>query len=156
MKNLLVSFSGGETSAFMAQWLNNHYEELGYENIVHVFANTGLENEETLEFTQRCDEHFGLNIQWVEARVIHEYKKGTSYNRTDFDSAKRNGEPFEEMISKYGIPNQANPQCTRELKGAPISAFGKDWFNGEKHHIAIGIRQDESESAPTWIYLSVN
>jgi 3'-phosphoadenosine 5'-phosphosulfate sulfotransferase (PAPS reductase)/FAD synthetase len=45
MKNLLVSFSGGETSAFMAQWLNNHYEGLGYENIVFVFANTGLENE---------------------------------------------------------------------------------------------------------------
>ena len=143
MKNLLVSFSGGETSAFMAQWLNKHYEEFGYENIVFVFANTGLENEETLEFVERCDKHFKLNIQWVEADVIHEYKKGTKYTRTDFDNASRNGEPFEQMISKYGIPNQANPQCTRELKGAPIMAFGKVWFNGEKYHTAIGIRKDE-------------
>jgi len=145
MKNLLVSFSGGETSAFMAQWLNNHYEEYGYENIVFVFANTGLENEETLEFVERCDNHFGLNVQWIEANVIHEYKKGTTFYRTDFDNASRNGEPFEQMISKYGIPNQANPQCTRELKGAPISAFGKQWFNDEKYHTAIGIRQDEAD-----------
>jgi hypothetical protein len=145
MKNLLVSFSGGETSAYMAQWLNNHYEKYGYENIVFVFANTGLENEQTLEFVERCDKHFKLNIQWIEADVIHEYKKGTKYTRTDFDNASRNGEPFEQMISKYGIPNQANPQCTKELKGAPIMAFGKVWFNGEKYHTAIGIRKDEMD-----------
>jgi len=145
VKNLLVSFSGGETSAFMAQWLNNHYEKLGYENNVFVFANTGLENEQTLEFVERCDKHFGLNVQWIEANVIHEYKKGTTFYRTDFDNASRNGEPFEQVISKYGIPNQANPQCTRELKGGPISVFGKQWFNGEKYHTAIGIRQDEAD-----------
>ena len=145
MKNLLVSFSGGETSAFMAQWLNSHYEELGYENIVFVFANTGLENEQTLEFVDRCDKYFNLNVQWVEAEVIYEHKKGTRYYMTDFNNASRNGEPFEAMIKKYGIPNQANPQCTRELKGAPISAFGKIWFNGEKYHTAIGIRQDEAD-----------
>lgn len=143
MENLLVSFSGGETSAFMAQWLNNHYEEYGYKNIVFVFANTGLENEQTLEFVERCDKHFKLGMQWIEADVIHEYRKGTRFYRTDFDNASREGEPFEQMIKKYGIPNQANPQCTRELKGAPISAFGREWFNGEKYHTAIGIRTDE-------------
>ncbi len=129
----------------MAQWLNNHYEELGYENIVFVFANTGLENEKTLEFVERCDKHFKLNVQWIEAEVINEYKKGTRYYRVDFDTASRAGEPFEAMIKKYGIPNQANPQCTRELKGAPIAAFGKDWFNGEDYHTAIGIRIDEAD-----------
>ena len=143
IKNLLVSFSGGETSAFMSQYLKNYYKKLGYEKIVFVFANTGQENEETLEFVEKCDKHFKLYIQWIEADVIHEYRKGTRYYMTDFINASRNGEPFEEVISKYGIPNQANPQCTRELKGAPISAFGKDWFNGEKYHTAIGIRKDE-------------
>jgi hypothetical protein len=145
MKNLLVSFSGGETSAFMAQWLNSHYKELGYENIVFVFANTGLENEETLVFVNQCDNFFKLNVHWIEAKIVHEYRKGTKYHKTDFYNASRNGEPFEEMISKYGIPNRANPQCTRELKAAPISAFGKDWFNGEKYHTAIGIRIDETD-----------
>ena len=143
MKNLLVSFSGGETSAFMAQWLNRNYEKYGYENIVFVFANTGLESERTLEFVEKCDKHFQLNVQWIEAEVIYEYKKGTRFYMTNFDEASRNGEPFEAVIKKYGIPNQANPQCTRELKGAPISAFGKQYFNGEKYHTAIGIRNDE-------------
>jgi len=143
VKNLLVSFSGGETSAFMAQWLNNHYEDYGYENIVFVFANTGLENEQTLEFIYRCDKHFNLNIQWVEADVIYEHKKGTRHYMTDFDNASRTGEPFEQIIKKYGIPNQAFPHCTRELKQAPIKSFAKQYFNGEKYHIAIGIRNDE-------------
>jgi len=142
-KNLLVSFSGGETSAFMGQWLNNHYERFGYENIVFVFANTGQENEQTLEFVHRCDKYFNLNIHYVEADVIHEPKKGTRFYMTDFDNASRNGEPFEQIIKKYGIPNQAFPHCTRELKQAPIKAFGKQYFNGEKYDIAIGIRIDE-------------
>lgn len=143
IKNLLVSFSGGETSAFMAQWLNNHYEELGYENIVFVFANTGLENEQTLEFVERCDKHFRLNVQWIEADVKHGVRKGTGYYMTDFHNASIKGEPFESVIKKYGIPNMSHPHCTRELKQNPIKSFGKVWFNGEKYHTAIGIRGDE-------------
>lgn len=143
MKNLLISFSGGETSAFMAQWLKNHYTEFGYENIVFVFANTGLENEQTLEFVERCDTHFGLKLHWVEALVWQGERKGTGYTITDFEHAKRKGEPFEAIIQKYGIPNQATPHCTRELKQAPINSFAKVWFNGEAYHTAIGIRKDE-------------
>lgn len=143
MRNLLVSFSGGETSAFMAQWLNRTYEKYGYENIVFVFANTGLENEETLEFVDRCDKHFQLNVQWIEAEVIHGKRKGSKYLMTDYENASRKGEPFEQMIIKYGISNQSFPHCTRELKQNPIQAFGKQYFNGEKYHTAIGIRNDE-------------
>lgn len=143
MKNLLVSFSGGETSAFMAQWLNNHYEEYGYENIVFVFANTGLENEATLEFVEKCDKHFRLGVKWVEADVFYDQRKGTGHYLTDFDYASRNGEPFEAIIKKYGIPNKAFPHCTRELKQNPIKSFARDWFDGEDYHTAIGIRIDE-------------
>ena len=145
MKNLLVSFSGGETSAFMAQWLKNHYREFGYENIVFVFANTGLENEQTLEFVESCDIKFGLKLHWVEALVWQSIRKGTGYTLTDYEHAKRKGEPFESIIQKYGIPNQATPHCTRELKQAPIHSFAKVWFNGEKYHTAIGIRKDEAD-----------
>lgn len=145
VKNLLVSFSGGETSAFMSQWLNKHYEKYGYENIVFVFANTGLENEQTLEFVEQCDKHFNLNVQWVEANVNPNKGDGTDYYLTDFDNAKRNGEPFESVISKYGIPNQMYPHCTRELKEVPIRKFARNWFNGESYHTAIGIRSDEAD-----------
>jgi hypothetical protein len=143
VKNLLVSFSGGETSAFMAQWLKNHYREFGYENIVFVFANTGLENEQTLEFVERCDKHFKLNVQWVEAQPL---ERGYAYNLTDFKNASRKGEPFEKFIIKEGtIPNQNAPRCTDRLKQIPIKKFAKNYFNGEKYHTAIGIRKDEAD-----------
>ena len=141
-KNLLVSFSGGETSAFMAQWIKKHLE-YKYDNVVYVFANTGLENEQTLEFVQKCDDYWRLNVQWVEASVNFGERKGTGYTITDFENAKRKGEPFEKVIKKYGIPNQATPHCTRELKQAPIKSFARDYFNGEKYDTAIGIRNDE-------------
>lgn len=142
MKNLLVSFSGGETSAFMAQWIKRHLESR-YENTVYVFANTGIENEQTLEFVQQCDDHWKFRVQWVEAAVNFGQRIGTGYWLTDFDNAKRKGEPFEDIIRKYGIPNHASPHCTRELKLAPIRAFAKEWFRGKPYDTAIGIRIDE-------------
>ena len=145
MKNLLVSFSGGETSGFMAQWLKKHYIELGYENIVFVFANTGIENEQTLEFVDKCDNKFDLKLNWVEALVYQEERKSTGYSLTNFEYAKRKGEPFESIIKKYGIPNPATPHCTRELKQNPIKSFAKVWFNDEDYHTAIGIRRDETD-----------
>lgn len=143
-KNLLVSFSGGETSGFMVQWIKKHLEN-SYDRVVYVFANTGLENEQTLEFVQQCDNYWKLNVQWVECSINPEKGQGTRYWLTDFDNAKRNGEPFEAMIAKYGIPNQSAPMCTRELKQNPIKSFAKDWFDGEKYDTAIGIRIDEAD-----------
>jgi hypothetical protein len=142
MKNLVVSFSGGETSAFMAQWIRKNLIN-NYDKIVYVFANTGLENEQTLEFIRKCDDYWSFDIQWVEASVNHGERKGTGYSLTNFKEAKRKGEPFEAMIQKYGIPNPAFPHCTRELKQAPIREFGKNWFNAERYDTAIGIRNDE-------------
>lgn len=75
-KNLLVSFSGGETSAFMAQWIKKHLED-NYDRVVYVFANTGLENEQTLEFVQQCDDYWKFNVQWVEASVYQNERKGS-------------------------------------------------------------------------------
>jgi hypothetical protein len=149
MKNLLVSFSGGETSAFMAQWLKRHYKSFGYENILFIFANTGFENEETLLFADQCDRHFDLNLVWVEAKIIKGYRKGTRHNVTSFANAKRDAEPFEAFIAKYGIPNHANPQCTSELKERPITSYAREFFKGEKWHTAIGIRLDEADRINT-------
>ena len=143
MKNLLVSFSGGETSGFMAQWLKKHYKDLGFENICFVFANTGQENEQTLLFTEQCDKAFNLGVVWVEAKVNQEKGKGVRHRIVDFNSASRNGRPFEDMIRKFGIPNQAAPFCTRDLKLYPIESYAKEYFKGDKYATAIGIRIDE-------------
>ena len=143
MSRLFISFSGGETSAFMAQWLmKNRADEYG--EVICLFANTGQENEETLYFVSQCDRAFDLNVVWVEADVRHGERKGTGHKIVDFTSASRHGEPFEEVIKKYGISNQAYPHCTRELKLAPMTSYLKSigWDRGT-YDTAIGIRADE-------------
>lgn len=140
MKKLLISFSGGETSAYMTQWclanLKNEYE------MIVVFANTGEENEETLEFVKKCDDILDFKTVWVES-VVHEGRTGTTHKVVYYESASRNGEPFEDVIKKYGIPNQAYPHCTRELKTSPITSYVKNELGWENYYTAIGIRVDE-------------
>lgn len=139
--DLVISFSGGETSAYMAQWLKANKAQ-DYDRIFCVFANTGQENEETLEFVDRCDKHFCLDVHWIEASVNHGERKGTEHQAVSFEKASRNGEPFEEVIRKYGIPNKAYPHCTRELKLQPIKSWLKS-MGITDCHMAIGIRADE-------------
>lgn len=138
---LLVSVSGGETSLFMAIWLSLHKQD-EYE-MIFVFANTGQENEETLIFLKRCAEYFGINIIWIEADVKEGKGNGTRFKLTNFENASRNGEPFEAVIKKYGIPNTSFLHCTRELKMNPIKAYAKSIWGKEKYYLAIGIRIDE-------------
>lgn len=140
-KNLLVSFSGGETSAYMAQWLKKHKSD--EYNMVFVFANTGEENEETLRFVDYCDKKFDLNCVWVEALVDPEKGKGTRCKIVDYETASRNGEPFEEVIKKYGIPNLKFPHCNRETKLSPIHSYIKHNLEWKEYFTAIGIRYDE-------------
>lgn len=139
--NVLVSFSGGRTSAYMCVHMLSDPKWM-HKNLVFVFANTGKEREETLKFVDECDKQFKLNLVWVEAVVYHGERKGTGYTLTNFENAKRNGEPFEESIKKYGIPNQTKPHCTRELKLRPIHAYMKEHY-GKDYVSALGIRFDE-------------
>lgn len=142
MKNpdLVVSFSGGRTSAYMSYWLKkNKSDEY---NLHFVFANTGREDERTLEFVRDCDANFKLNLTWLEAVTHKGERKGCTHKVVAFYTADRKGRVFEEVIQKYGIPNKAYPHCNRELKLNPIKSWMKE--NGlEDAHTAIGIRADE-------------
>ncbi|RWO22839.1 phosphoadenosine phosphosulfate reductase family protein [Mesorhizobium sp.] len=143
MSKLLISFSGGETSALMAKLIVERMAN-EYDAVQCVFANTGQENEQTLNFVQRCNEAFGLGVVWVEAEVNPERGEGTGATVVGHNSADRVGRVFEAVIDKYGIPNQGYPHCTRELKGNPIRAYLRSigWQVGS-YDTAIGIRTDE-------------
>lgn len=137
---LLISFSGGETSAYMTQYLlNNKQDEF---DMIVVFANTGQENESTLQFVRDCEKHFDFKSVWVECVTNPVNGKGVSFRIVDFESASRNGEPFEDMIKKHGIPNAATPHCSRELKRNTIKAYAKS-IGWKGYYTAIGIRADE-------------
>jgi len=134
-KKILISFSGGETSGFMAAWIMENYSKT--HDIRCVFANTGEENEETYEFAHRCDKEFGLNLRWVE------YKhKGFILKK--YETASRNGEPFEKLIQDFGIPSWGNPTCSRVLKTNTIRNYMEfTGWNRSDYYTAIGIRSDE-------------
>jgi hypothetical protein len=146
---LLVSFSGGRTSAFMTKWIIDNWRSDKYKIMV-VFANTGKEREETLEFVEKCDKHFGFNCIWVEAITNPERGKGVRAKVVNFETASRNGEPFEAMIAKHGMPSIKSPHCTRELKKYTINSYAKS-IGWKKYYTAIGYRVDEFDRAsPKW------
>lgn len=142
-RRLLISFSGGETSGLMAKLA---VERMAgeYDAIRTVFANTGQENEETLRFVDQCDLAFGLGVVWIEAVTPPERGIGARCRVVNFETASRNGEPFESMIQKHGIPNKVVPLCSKELKTRPITRWAREagWLPGS-YDLAIGIRTDE-------------
>lgn len=135
-----ISFSGGRTSAYML-WrvLQANGGTLPDECIV-MFANTGKEMEQTLEFVRDCGERWNVPITWIEYRA-----DAPGYAIVDFDTASRNGEPFEAIIRKRNyLPNPVTRFCTVELK---IRSMHKHLttLNWRDHgwDQMIGIRADE-------------
>ena len=134
-------FSGGRTSAFLAKFMK---ENINYKDCIFVFMNTGKEREETLKFADKCDKEFNLNLVYLEALINDEKGKGTTYKIVNFESASRNGEPFEEMLKKYPLPNNIASNCTRELKQRPIDAYLRDNYKSFDIIKVVGIRADEA------------
>jgi 3'-phosphoadenosine 5'-phosphosulfate sulfotransferase (PAPS reductase)/FAD synthetase len=151
MKNkLLISFSGGRTSAYMAWWLLNKWNERHEWEMIVVFANTGKERNETLDFVNECDLYFGFNTVWIEAVTNPIRGIGVSSKIVTYSTANRDGEPFEQMVKKHGIPSVKSPHCTRELKKYAIKAYCRS-IGWKKYHTAIGYRVDEFDrAAPDW------
>jgi len=150
-KRLLISFSGGRTSAFMCWWLLNKWDKRHEYDIVIVFANTGKEVEGTLFFVDECAQEWGINIVWVEGYPSKK-GKGWSVNHkvVSYETAARNGEPFEAMIERLGIPSTNAPFCSDQLKRKTIQSYLKSigWKAGT-YEVAIGIRIDEPKRYKT-------
>jgi 3'-phosphoadenosine 5'-phosphosulfate sulfotransferase (PAPS reductase)/FAD synthetase len=141
-KIYVMMFSGGRTSAVLAKHIKSNPNN--YKNVIYVFLNTGKENEKTLQFVDRCDKEWDLNVIWLESLINYEKGKGTTYQIVNFESAARDGQPFEAMLKKYPLPNNMASNCTRELKQRPIDAYLKDNYKDFEVIRIIGIRADEA------------
>lgn len=128
------------TKILLERFSNTHTIEV-------TFANTGCEHAETLEFVNNCDIHWGFNTVWVEAVVSSERGIGVRHKIVNYESASRKGEPFEQVIQKYGIPNATTPFCTARLKTDVIESYlrTKGFLRNSNlnYDTAIGIRADE-------------
>ena len=141
-----ISFSGGRTSAYML-WrvIQSGGGQLPCQAVV-CFANTGKEDEATLRFVQDCSEQWNVPIVWLE------YEEPT-YKIVNFETASRNGEPFEALIRKRNyLPNPVTRFCTSELKIRPIARYLLSLEMAETKTEAenmsmIGMRADEQRRA---------
>ena len=148
-----ISFSGGRTSAYMLyQVLQAHDGKMPDDGVV-CFANTGKEEENTLKFVHDCSVNWGVRIHWIEYQdhedPINRYKEVT------YETAARNGEPFEAIIRKRNyLPNPVTRFCTSELKIRTMACFLKqselfdDCSKSELENASwIGLRYDEARRA---------
>jgi hypothetical protein len=115
-----------------------------WEEVIIAFANTGEEHPKTLEYVENADREYGFGVVWLEAVFDPKKGAGTRHRVVNFKTASRNGEPFESMVAKHGLPNSQFPHCTRETKLYPIRSYlrSRGWEAGS-YNTAIGIRADE-------------
>jgi len=127
----------------MLQWLlKNKSDEFEFQII---FANTGCENNETLDFVHKCEKHFNCEITWVERSFSDKTFKIVDYRTATRLKDWQNGQnPMELSVQKYGLPNNKRMYTTRELKLRPITHYLRSigWKNGD-YYTMIGIRMDE-------------
>lgn len=128
----IINFSGGRTSAYMTKRLIDE----GGEYLV-TFQNTGKEMPATLDFVNECDKRWKLNIVWLE------YRYGNSFEVVNYETASRDGRPFDELIAyKNMIPNQLTRFCTSQLKIETCKRYLKS-IGLKEWTLHNGIRFDE-------------
>jgi 3'-phosphoadenosine 5'-phosphosulfate sulfotransferase (PAPS reductase)/FAD synthetase len=136
-----ISFSGGRTSAFMLhKVLLNGGGQLPSQAKV-IFANTGKEEEATLKFVDECSKRWNVPISWLEyAEVDGEH----SFKEVDYQTASRNGEPFEQIIKHFNnaLPNGRARYCSANLKTRTFYRYLKS-IGWEEWQSFLGIRADE-------------
>lgn len=127
----------------------NEWEDRDNWEIIVVFANTGKEVEGTLFFVDECSQEWGIPIVWVEAKCKDENgvpfsEKGwaVKHKIVTYETASRNGEPFEEMISVLGIPSSNAPFCSKQLKRFAIESYARS-IGWDDYKVAVGMRLDE-------------
>lgn len=135
-----ISFSGGRTSAYMLWRVLQSNDGLP-EDAKVCFANTGKEEEATLKFVDRCSKEWNVPISWIEYSESEQTKD--RFKVVTFDTASRNGEPFEAIIRRRNyLPNPVSRFCTVEMKVRAIHRYLKSigWTEWDS---MLGIRADE-------------
>ncbi len=98
-KQVVVSFSGGRTSAYLCCLIKKLHPDA-----VFVFMDTGAEHESTYEFIKQVNDYFDLNLICLRTVVSDKWKEGVSYRVIDIDEIGHDLQPWRDMSLKYGLP----------------------------------------------------
>jgi 3'-phosphoadenosine 5'-phosphosulfate sulfotransferase (PAPS reductase)/FAD synthetase len=94
----IISFSGGRTSGYMLRHILDTHGGTLPDNIKVVFANTGKERQETLDFVHECGQRWNVAIVWVE----YDWDEPHRTRIVGHNSASRKGAPYEALIDRKG------------------------------------------------------
>lgn len=155
MQNLLITVSGGRSSAMMAYHIhtNEKYKKF---NKAYVFANTGMEKPETIKFLKNIEKIWGIPLTLIEGTYSNIMGIGIGYKIVNWENIDMNAKPFEEAIMHKnkgiydGLPNTDAPYCSESMKTIPANKFATDVFNGEKFIKAIGFRKEDMPKRISW------
>lgn len=115
---LMVSFSGGKDSTVVSDLVRRG---LGSSDVLHVFGDTTLEDENTYRYVEEFREQNPL-VPFFEARAEHD---------------------FHELVDEIGPPSRVMRWCCTIFKAGPINNLLQTLGN-QKVLTFYGIRRDES------------
>ena len=119
-----ANVSGGRSSGYMLRkLLDAHGGELP-PRCEAVFANTGRERPETLDFVAAMSDRWGVPITWLEFAYVPDGTPKTRAVVVDRESAATDGAPFEAMLRSVNyLPSVTARICTSELKVLTIDRY---------------------------------
>ena len=144
----VVNVSGGRSSAYMlAQILMAHGGRLPA-RVEAVFANTGKERAETLDFVEAMSARWDVPVTWLEFGYEADGANGTKYRAVVVDRATASvaGEPFAALLGMGRfLPSVTERICTHELKVSTIDRYlwQRHGLTRRQTRKLIGFRFDE-------------
>ena len=117
----VVNVSGGRSSAYMLRRVLDAHGGTLPDRCEAVFANTGRERAETLDFVQALSDRWAVPITWLEFEYSAHGNPKTRAKVVDRETASLDGEPFSALLdSGSWLPSMTARICTAELKVVTI------------------------------------
>lgn len=161
--NMLVTISGGRSSATTARTIqimeNGDYSKF---NKLYVFANTGLERPETIDFLKNIEKFWGIDLYKVEGVYSEIMGVGVRHKLVDYKNLNMEGVPFREAIKHKnkgdysGLPHKDAPYCSEMTKTLPSKSFADDIFGVNNYVKVIGYRREDMPRRITFAEVNID
>lgn len=154
-KNIMVTVSGGRSSAMAARHIQTNEKYKDY-NKLYVFANTGQERTQTIDFLKNIVKYWKIDLNIVEGVYSDEMGVGVHYKLVDFETMSMNSEPFEGAVMHKnkgvfdGLPHKDAPFCSETMKTIPCKKFADEIFGVNNYIKSIGYRLEDMPKRISW------
>ncbi len=146
--SILVSVSGGRSSAVMARIVQTSVKYSGFKKHF-VFCNTSRESDATYEFLRKIELDWCIPLVYLEGIYPTGIGEGIKARTVSFKELKRDGSLFEEMIQFQfktrdpSLPSTSQPFCSKNLKAKVARSFMRDLIGTRRYVTALGYRLED-------------